>query len=197
MFFRLLCTASLHGQVWRCSGTRPTKPVDMSAATGEGSGTWLTVARGCYRSLRQCSHYRPFKLLIFWALQLIPEIPESKIVKKCLFTVRGLEVTIKSFAQVPAKDIVERAKASAKDGDTMCSTSLAVAQIPETHEEDGLYNALRSNKMLVDIPWTYVNLGEGLEQHPCFHPRDLITALDALGKLSTVIGVPLESCSSA
>ena len=92
---------------------------------------------------------------------------------------------------------MQRAQASQKDGDNLCSTAREIAVLSQSHEEDGVFHVLKSNKMLVDIRWTHVDLGDELKQHPCFHPRDLITSLAELGKLSNIIGTSLESCSLA
>ena len=89
---------------------------------------------------------------------------------------------------------MQRAQASQKDGDILCSTARELAQLSNSHEEEGVFHVLKSNKLLVDIPWTYLDLGDTLKQHPCFHPRDLITSLAELGKLANVIGTSLDSC---
>ncbi|CAE7423497.1 unnamed protein product, partial [Symbiodinium necroappetens] len=95
---------------------------------------------------------------------------------------------------VPAKDIVERARASQRDGDLLCATCKAVAAIPDGHEESGVYNALLQTKLLVAIPWTYVNIGDGpLEQHPCFCPKDFIKTMADLNRFHCVVGTELAS----
>ena len=101
----------------------------------------------------------------------------------------------KFAAQVPAKDIVARAAASRKDGDFLCPTAEKLSRVPNGHEEDGVFKSLFSTGMLVNVPYTYVDLGADLEEHPAFRPRDFLSTLCDLGKFSTVIGVPLESAT--
>ncbi|CAE7222361.1 unnamed protein product [Symbiodinium sp. CCMP2592] len=98
-------------------------------------------------------------------------------------------------AEVPAKDIVARAVASRKDGDFLCNTAEKLSRVPKGHEEDGVFKSLNSTGMLVNIPYTYLDLGASLEQHPAFRPRDFLSTLCDLDKFSTVIGMPLESAT--
>ena len=101
----------------------------------------------------------------------------------------------KMLAQVPAKDLVTRAQASRRDGDTLCQAALAISLAKPNHEEDAVYKAMVRTKIIVTIPWTYVDLGDGLlKEHPCFKPGDLVAALAERGKLAQVIGTPIESC---
>ncbi|CAE7379682.1 unnamed protein product [Symbiodinium sp. CCMP2456] len=97
-------------------------------------------------------------------------------------------------AEVPAKDIVQRARASQRDGDLLCAACKAVADTANGHEESGVYNALLKTKLLVTVPWTYVNIGDGpLEQHPCFRPKDFIDTMAQLNRFHCVVGVELAS----
>ncbi|CAE7198039.1 unnamed protein product [Symbiodinium sp. CCMP2592] len=67
-----------------------------------------------------------------------------------------------------------------------------IARASSKHEEKTVYEALQKSKLLVDIPWTYVNLGESLEKHPCFRPQDMIATLAKRGNLDAIIGTPAE-----
>ena len=88
-----------------------------------------------------------------------------------------------------------RAQASRSDGDMLCQAGLKIANASANHEEDMVYKALVQTELIVNIPWTYLNLGTGvLKSHPCFKPGDLIGALARRGKLSELIGTPVESC---
>ena len=100
-------------------------------------------------------------------------------------------------AQVPARDLVKQALASHKDGDVLCQTGQALALAKQSHEEDAVYQALWDANLLLRVPWTHVNLGGSLPQHPCLHPRDMITAAAERGKLQQIIGAPLDTCSLA
>ena len=98
------------------------------------------------------------------------------------------------LAQVAAKDIVERARASKSDGDTLCDACRAIADVPDGHGESGVYKALVKTKLLVTVPWTYANIGAGpLEKHPCFRPRDFIDTLAQLDRFHCVVGTDLAS----
>ena len=99
--------------------------------------------------------------------------------------------------QVPAKDLVERAVASRKDGDVLCSTGQMLACASKKHAEEEVFKALWDNHLLARAPFTHLDLGEGLEKHPCLHPEDLIISLIARGKFEHIIGFPLEDCDLA
>ncbi|CAE7518865.1 unnamed protein product [Symbiodinium necroappetens] len=95
---------------------------------------------------------------------------------------------------VAAKNIVERARASKSDGDTLCDACRAIADVPDGHGESGVYKALVKTKLLVTVPWTYANIGAGpLEKHPCFRPRDFIDTLAQLNRFHCVVGTDLAS----
>ncbi|CAE7475214.1 unnamed protein product, partial [Symbiodinium pilosum] len=63
---------------------------------------------------------------------------------------------------VPAKDLVLRAQASRSDGDMLCQAGLKIANASANHEEDTVYKALVQTELIVNIPWTYLNLGTGV-----------------------------------
>ena len=92
---------------------------------------------------------------------------------------------------------MDRAKASANDGDVLCVTRQKVAAVSAGNEERGLYGALLETRLLVNIPWSNVNIGDDcLGEHPCFKPKDTIHALAELGKFETVIGTPLDTAAA-
>ncbi|CAE7247908.1 unnamed protein product [Symbiodinium sp. KB8] len=100
----------------------------------------------------------------------------------------------KEKPEVPAKDIVERARASQKDGDTMCAACKAIADVADGHAEQGVYQALLDTRLLVNISWTHIRIGTGpLEQHPAFRPRDFVDALAQLNKFHCAVGTDLEA----
>ena len=118
----------------------------------------------------------------------------------CNFTLAGQTKTLatpKTTSQVPANDIVDRASACEKDGDLLCHTVRGIAQASPRHEEEVVYSTLSKNGLLVDIPWTYVNLGDDLEKHPCFRPHDLIASLAERGHFEAIIGTPVQQSNLA
>ncbi|CAE7509436.1 unnamed protein product, partial [Symbiodinium necroappetens] len=123
------------------------------------------------------------------------KLPKQKIELSLKISVKG--ITLKAnLAQVPAKDIVDRAVASSKDGDVLCPTADKLIHVPKGHEEDGVYKAFLTTGMLVNIPHTSLRIGDGvLEKHPTFRPRDFIAELCELEKFSSVVGLPLESAT--
>ena len=72
-----------------------------------------------------------------------------------------------------------------------------MAAVSAGNEERGLYGALLETRLLVNIPWSNVNIGDDcLGEHPCFKPKDTIHALAELGKFETVIGTPLDTAAA-
>ena len=88
---------------------------------------------------------------------------------------------------------MERARACEKDGDCMCAATKAIANVADGHEEEGVHKALLDARLLVTVPWTHINIGDGpLEQHPALRPRDFIDTLAQLNKFHCVVGTDLE-----
>ena len=98
-----------------------------------------------------------------------------------------------SWTQAPAKDLCKRARASEKDGDNMCATLRSLAAAKATHEEEVVFKAFWKARLLPQIPFTHVDLGPDLRQHPCFRPQDFFGTMAHQGRLGQLIGVAPES----
>ena len=75
----------------------------------------------------------------------------------------------------------------------MCETVQSLANGAGSHEEDVCFKAFWKSNLLVRVPMTSLDLGNGLRDFPCFNPKDLISALADRGQLSKVVGAPLDS----
>ena len=85
---------------------------------------------------------------------------------------------------------MDSARASFRDGDTLCEVMQAIASCKSKHEEDGVYKALNASGLMVTVPMKCLDLGySALKDFPCFNPRDLIQAAISRGQIHRVMGV--------